>query len=189
MAAERTLDPRDAALAGLLASYRRERTEAWLTTHGTSMQPLIKPGSRVLIEFGARPAIGEVVVFSSSGGYVAHRVVGRYRDTARALLIVKGDAEPYPDRALEPAEILGVVRAVRWPAEDRPRVEGLGGRSGRVLAATSLWSGRAARIGRRLVARAPRQFRTAGLRSIASFARVPTRLVMAPITLFGAERR
>jgi hypothetical protein len=119
MAAERMLDPRDAALAGLLASYRRERAEAWLTTHGTSMVPLIKPGSRVLIEFGARPAIGEVVVFASSGGYVAHRVIGRHRETVDALLIVKGDAEPYPDRALEPAEILGVVRAVRWPAEDR----------------------------------------------------------------------
>lgn len=189
MTADRTLDLRDAARSGLLESYRRDRAEAWLTTRGRSMLPLIRPGSRVLIEFGASPAIGEVILFALGGAHVAHRVVGRHRAPASELLIVKGDAEPYPDRALEPAEILGVVRAVRWGDEAQSRLAGLDGRGGRLIASTSLWSGRAARIGRRVVTRGPRQFRLAGLRTIEIFARVPTRLVMAPITLFGAERR
>ena len=189
MTIDRTLDLRDAARAGLLESYRHDRVEAWLTTRGTSMLPLIRPGSSLLIEFGANPVIGEVILFALGGAHVAHRVVGRHRAPASELLIVKGDAEPYPDRAPQPAEILGVVRAVRWPNETQSRLAGLDGRSGRLIAGTSLWSGRAARIGRRLVARGPRRFRPAGVRIIEIFARVPTRLLMAPITLFGAERR
>lgn len=189
MTAEQTIDLRDAALAGLFASYRRDGAEAWFTTQGSSMLPLIRPGSRVLIEFGAKPALGEVVLFPSRDRYVAHRVIGRRREPGRELLIVKGDAETYPDRSLESTDVLGVVRAVKWSGEEQPRLAGLGGRSGRLLAATSSRSGRAARIGRRLVTRGPRRIRTAGLRLVATFARVPTRLVTAPMTRFGAERR
>jgi hypothetical protein len=186
---DRTLDLRDAARAGLLESYRHDRAKAWLTTRGTSMLPLIRPGSSLLIEFGANPAIGEVILFALGGTHLAHRVVGRHRPPTSDRFIVKGDAEPYPDRAPQPAEILGVVRAVRWPNEAQSRLAGLSGRSGHLIAGTSLWSGRAARIGRRLVARGPRRFRPAGVRTIEIFARVLTRLVMAPITLFGAEGR
>jgi hypothetical protein len=189
MAAEGLLDVRDLARTGLLESYRREGAEAWLTTDGGSMLPLIRPGSRVLVEFGARPVVGEVILFPMGGAYVAHRVVGRPRRSMSASLIVKGDAEPYPDRPIEPVEVLGVVRAVRWPQEAASRLAGLGGRSGRLIASTSLWSGRVARIGRRLATRGPRPIRGAGLRLIDNVARVPTRLAVAPLTRFGAEGR
>jgi hypothetical protein len=186
---DQAIDVRNAALAGLLESYRREGAEAWFTTQGVSMLPLIRPGSRLLVEFGARPAIGEVVLFSAYDRYLAHRVVGRRREAAGELLIVKGDAEAYPDRSLQPTEILGVVRAIRWPGHDLSRLTGLGGRSGRFIAAISLWSGRAARTGHRLITGSPCGMHRAGLRTVATIARVPTRLVTAPMNRFGAERR
>ena len=189
MAAEGVLELRDLARAGVLASYRREGAQAWLRTRGPSMLPLIRPGSQVLVEFGAKPAVGEVILFPIGGAFVAHRVVGRPHRPLSESLIVKGDAEPYPDRPVEPAEVLGVVRAVRWADDSESRLAGLGGRSGRVVATTSLWSGRLARIARRLAARGPGPLRDAGVRLIDTVSRVPTRLVTAPLTRFGAEGR
>lgn len=189
MTAEPAFDLRDLALAGLFESYRRDGSEAWLTTHGTSMLPLIRPGSRVLVEFGAVPEVGEVVLFTSRDRYVAHRVIARRGGPAATRLIVKGDAEAHPDRSLAARDVLGVVRAVRWPDEATSRLAGLGGRGGRLVAGVSLWSGRGARFGRRIAGWLPRSLQGAGQRSIATIARVPTRFVTAPMSRFGAERR
>lgn len=190
MVAEHEVDLREAARTGLLQSYRDQGATAWLTTHGTSMRPLIDPGCRVLIEFGARPVVGEIALFATRGGLVAHRVVGRRRSGTPRQLIVKGDSEAYPDRPLDPAEVLGVIRAVRRPGDRRARTAGFGGPRGRIIARASLWSGRGARVARRIVIRLPDGARTLALRAIPTFARVPTRLVTAPLTpRHGAERR
>ena len=55
------LDPRGAALAGLLQRYRLDGRTAWLEATGASMDPLIPAGSHLMVEFGAFPErLGEV---------------------------------------------------------------------------------------------------------------------------------
>ena len=91
-------DPKTIALIGLYRSYRQAGTRAWLETRGTSMRPLVGPGGRMLVEFGAQPKeVGEIVVFERRDEIVAHRIVGRRVFEGRDRFIVKGDAEAYFD--------------------------------------------------------------------------------------------
>jgi hypothetical protein len=86
---------------------------------GTSMCPTLPPGCR--IEIAAlidQPAIGDIVVFVSSGELVAHRLVRR----VGAEWITQGDGRLGPDRPIAAFQVLGtVVSAVNsegrscWP--------------------------------------------------------------------------
>ncbi len=185
-----TRDPKAIALIGLYRSYRQAGTRAWLETRGTSMRPLVGPGGLMLVEFGAQPTeVGEIVVFERYGGIVAHRIVGRRVLEGRDRFIVKGDAEAYFDPPIGRDDVLGVVRGVRrgdGPIQRR----GIGGRSSKVIARVSRWSGRGARVARRVAVHAPPAIRGFALRAIPPLARVPTRLISAPITQdTGAEGR
>lgn len=183
-------DPKTIALIGLYRSYRQAGTRAWLETRGTSMRPLVGPGGRMLVEFGAQPKeVGEIVVFERRDEIVAHRIVGRRVFEGRDRFIVKGDAEAYFDPPIGRDDVLGVVRGIRrgdGPIQRR----GVGGRSSKVIASVSRWSGRGARVARRLAAHSPTPIRGFALRAIPPLARVPTRLISAPITQqTGAEGR
>lgn len=185
-------DPKATALLGLYRSYRRSGTKAWLDTRGTSMTPLVGPGGRMLVEFGATPTrIGEIVVFERGDQIVAHRVVGRRQRDGREQLLVKGDAEPYFDPPIGHDDVLGVVRGLqRAGAEPLVRRGVGGGRSSRLIAGVSRWTGRGARVAHRFAIHTPDPFRGAALRAIPTLARVPTRLIVAPITQeHGAGRR
>jgi hypothetical protein len=184
-------DPRLTALLGLYRSYGRTGRRAWLETRGTSMTPLVGPGGRMLVEFGASPSrVGEVVLFERHDTIVAHRIVGRRQRDGREQLLVKGDAEAYFDPPIGRDDVLGVVRGLSR-GEDAPvHRRGLAGRSSRVIARVSRWSGRGARVARRLATRTPDPVRGVALRAIPSLARVPTRLIVAPLTKdHGAEGR
>jgi hypothetical protein len=147
------------------------------------MSPLIEAGSRVLVEFGATPdQVGQVVVFERDGDIVAHRIVGRRRRDGREQLLPKGDAEAYFDRPIGHDDVLGVVRAIEAPHDGSIRRRGIGGRWSRAIAGVSRWSGRGARIARRFAVHSPDPIRVAVLRAIPILARVPTRLMLAPIT-------
>ena len=176
-------DPRSTALLGLYLGYRDAGTETWLETRGTSMRPLVRPGGRMLVAFGASPArVGEVIVFERYDGIVAHRLVGRRRRDGAEQLIVKGDNEAYFDPPIGQDDVLGVVRGVRL-AETGPVLRrGLDGRTGRVIAGVSRSSGRGARLARRVAEHTPDPIRRTALRAIPTLARVPTRLMLAPIT-------
>lgn len=189
--AEATRDPQAIALIGLYRSYRDAGAEAWLETRGVSMRPLVGPGGRMLVEFGAMPTrVGEIVVFERHGGIVAHRLVGSRRRGGREQLIVKGDAEAYFDPPIGRDDVLGVVRGVRRDALGPVRRQGLDGRSARLIAGVSRWTGRGARLAHRGAVHSPEPIRRTALRAIPALARVPTRLIMAPITQnTGAERR
>jgi hypothetical protein len=184
-------DLRTTALLGLYRSYGRTGRRVWLDTRGTSMRPLVGPGGRMLVEFGARQTqVGEVVLFERQEAIVAHRVVGRRRRDGREQLIVKGDAEAYFDPPIAHDDILGVVRGIRGGPAGPVRRRGLGGRSSRVIAEVSRWTGRGARAARRVAVRSPGPIRRAALRAIPTLARVPTRLIVAPIINgIGAEGR
>ncbi len=189
--AEPTRDPRAIALVGLYRSYGQSGRQVWLETSGTSMHPLVRPGGRILVDFGARPSgIGEVVLFERRDVIVAHRIVGRRRRGGREQLIVKGDAEAYFDPPIGRDDVLGVVRGLRR-ADDGPiERRGLAGRRSRVIAGVSRWSGRGARIAHRVAVRSPSSIRGVALRAIPTLARVPTRLIVAPLIREpGAEGR
>jgi hypothetical protein len=189
--AELTRDPRTIALVGMYRSYGAAGTQAWVAASGVSMRPLIAPGGRLLVEFGAtQPRVGDVVLFERGDDLVAHRIVGSRRRDSREQLLVKGDAEAYFDRPIGHEDVLGVVRGVSAGPEGSTSRRGLNGRSSRVIAGVSRWTGRSARVVRRLAVHAPDPIRTASLRAIPVLARVPTRLIVAPMTqLGGAERR
>jgi len=189
--AEPTLDPRSIALLGLYRSYRRDGTEAWLDTRGTSMRPLVGPGSAMLVAFGRQPTgLGEIVVFEQGDGIVAHRIVGQRVEDGRQRFIVKGDAEAYFDRPIGHDDILGVVRGIRRESGGPIQHRGVDGRSSRAIARVSRWCGRGARIAQRVAIRTPSPIRGVALGAISTLARVPTRLISAPITQqHGAEGR
>ncbi len=184
-------DARAIALLGLYQGYRDDGTEAWLETRGTSMRPLVGPGGRMLVAFGAKPTrVGQVIVFERYDGIVAHRLVGSRRHDGREQLIVKGDNEAYFDPPIGRDDVLGVVRAIRRGEAGLLSRRGLDGRTARLIAIVSRTTGRGARIARRLAGYSPDPIRRTALRAIPTLARVPTRLISAPITQEnGAGRR
>jgi hypothetical protein len=136
-----TMDPRDLARLAMLETWRRDGAEAWIEATGGSMLPLIHPGDRLLVGFGAHPAVqGDVILFRHGGLIVAHRVVGvRSRDGVRRV-IAKGDKEPFATEDVAPSDLLGIVRAIdRGTGSLSGRA--LGGRSGRLTARLSRLGG------------------------------------------------
>ena len=111
-----TMDPRDLARLAMLETWRRDGAEAWIEATGGSMLPLIHPGDRLLVGFGAHPAVqGDVILFRHGGLVVAHRVVGvRSRDGVRRI-DRQGRQRAVRDRGRRP------VRPPRHRPGDRPR--------------------------------------------------------------------
>jgi hypothetical protein len=162
--------------------YRRQGDSVWVQAQGGSMRPWIEPGSWMLVEFGAIPAgVGELVLFPQGERIVAHRVVARRNRPGGALLLTKGDAEPYCDAPLVPAEILGVVRALRHRPNVRATRAGCRGFSARAVARLSWWSSRGAALVRRTAALFPDPLRRVVARAIPPFARVAALVLFAPL--------
>jgi peptidase S24-like protein len=162
--------------------YRRQGDSMWVQAQGGSMRPLIEPGSWMLVEFGAAAAeVGQIVLFPQGERIVAHRVVAQRTRLGTPLLLTKGDAEPYCDPPLVPAEVLGVVRALRRP--DAPATcAGCRGFSARVVARMSWWGSRGAALARRMAALLPDPLRRIVARAIPPFARVAAWVLFAPLS-------
>lgn len=102
-----------ALLFALEMKLRRDR-HAELVCFGTSMMPLVWPGTLVRLEPAAPEALrpGDLVLYGRRGQVVLHRVVGRQG----ASLLVRGDALEVVDR-VPTAAILGRARGAvlfRW---------------------------------------------------------------------------
>jgi peptidase S24-like protein len=131
------MDPRDLARTALLETWRRDGAEAWIEATGGSMLPLIRPGDRLLVGFGAQGARrGDVILFRHRDLVVAHRVVG----VRGGRLLAKGDGEPFATEDVEPAALLGIVRVIERGSGRQTR-RGLGGRSGALTARMSRFAG------------------------------------------------
>ena len=119
---------REQARRALFEHYRAQGTSARIEAVGTSMRPSIDDGDWLLVDFGARDVrTGTIVLFPLGERMVVHRVIGRARrGRGPRALRTKGDARLDPDPPLAPADVLGVVRAVRPGADpaahDRPFV-------------------------------------------------------------------
>ena len=131
------MQPRDLARIAMLETWRRDRTEAWIEATGGSMLPLIRPGDRLSVAFGAQdPRPGDVIVFRHGDLIVAHRVVGRRLRDGMPVLIAKGDNEPFATEDVAPSDLLGVVRTVDGGSRG-PSARGFGGLGGIVTARVS----------------------------------------------------
>lgn len=169
------------ARRGLLEDYRTSGTTTWVTATGTSMEPLIPAGSRLLVEFGRRPyRVGAVILFRRDDRVLAHRLVARRSTASGPVLLAKGDNEPFFDPALAEENVLGIVREVVRP-DGRTTTLALARRRGALLARVSHWSGRAAGVGARAIRRSPlpTPMRHAALGMLLVLSRVPTRVTTA----------
>lgn len=187
-------DQRAVARAGLFEAYRAERTTAWIEATGSSMEPLIHPGDRLLVAFGkGAEHTGQVILCAADGAFVAHRLVAHRLvadrpDAPSVRLIAKGDAEAFPDGAIAPTDVYGVVRAVRHH-DGHVVTVGLDDTPGAVVAVVSWWGGSAARLGRQLALHAPSSAGGPLLSTLLILSRVPTRVITALMPWLVQETR
>ena len=187
-------DPRVVARTGLFQGYRTDRIAAWIEVTGSSMEPIIHPGDRLLVAFGERPErTGQVILCAVDGAFVAHRLVSyRLIPTGSGVpsirLIAKGDAEAYPDRSIAPDDVYGVVHAVRR-ADRRIVTVGLDDTTGAIVALASWWGGSAAWLGRRVLRHAPPRTAPWLLSTLLVLSRVPTRVITALMPWLVQETR
>lgn len=190
-----TIEGRSLARATLFEAYRRDRVTTWIEATGPSMEPLIHPGDRLLVAFGARPErTGQVILCAVDGRFVAHRLVAHRLLTDPAgdplvRLIAKGDAEALPDRAIAPESVVGIVQAIRRGEDGRRISYGLDDTPSAVVAVVSWWGGRAARRSRRVARHAPPRFGPALLFALLTLSRVPTRVITALMPWLAQETR
>jgi hypothetical protein len=176
------LDPRTVARLGLLYRYRADGALRWLEATGISMQPILPPGSRLLVDFGRKDVqVGEIALFERRDMVVAHRIVATRGHGAGLALIPKGDGERYPDAAIRPDDVLGVVRQVQRPDGHDVRAA-LGGSRGALVAHVSWWSSRADRVANRMATRAPSPVRPVMVASARSLSRIPIRVITASMS-------
>lgn len=82
--------------------------------HGTSMDPLIRDGDELLVDFSPRHIVrGDVVVFSRDGTLYAHRVLSISRYADHTHFLVKGDNRYRCDPVIAQSELIGQVRLIR----------------------------------------------------------------------------
>ena len=66
--------------------YRRRRISTWIGPRGTSMRPLIGPGTWMQVEFGAAEiSVGDMILFPLGDILVAHRVVAQKNRLGRRV--------------------------------------------------------------------------------------------------------
>jgi len=161
--------------------YRRQGACVWIKPRGTSMRPLIGAKTKLLVEFGAAGAIGDIVVFPLGDILVAHRLVARRQRQGIEVLHTKGDAEPYFDPPIQPGDLLGVVRTLRRSAARPATSLGCTGWAARWIARISYMAGRSAWIARRAMAVLPNPLRRIALGAIPLLSRVTAHILFTPL--------
>ena len=81
---------------------------------GKSMVPTIWPGDSLVVEpaTGNDVSAGDIVLFSNSCRFVAHRLVEKENSTNPGELLTRGDAMPTADAPIRQSELLGRVSLV-----------------------------------------------------------------------------
>ncbi len=172
---------RQQARRAAFEDYRRQGASVWIEPRGTSMRPLIGAQTKLLVEFGAASEIGDIIVFPLGNILVAHRLVARRQRQGVAVLLAKGDAEPYFDPPVQPGELLGVVRALRRSGAVAATGLGCRGWTARLIARISYAAGRSAWIVRRATALFPGPLRRIALGAISLLTRVAAHILFTPL--------
>jgi hypothetical protein len=97
-----------ARLLELARGVVQQGGEMWIVVTGQSMQPMIRPGDRVLL--GPTDVIrpGAVVLASMNGRPVLHRIVRMTGDR----IVLRGDARHADDKPITTSDVIGSVRVV-----------------------------------------------------------------------------
>lgn len=111
------------ALAADIVDLVARRTgRARLMITGTSMNPNLRAGMVVEIEsLVALPRIGDILVFQSTSGLIAHRYIRKLRrgtgNPDDDLFVTAGDAWPERSETIAPNLVIGRVRSIWANAE------------------------------------------------------------------------
>jgi len=115
-----------------------ERGVVRLRDDARSMEPTLRPGQTVAVEFAPRSLrVGDLLLFRQADYLVVHRLLGRSAfPDGRAGLRTRGDARPGLDPRLAPADVVGRVVAAQRP--DGAWIGFTGGRA-RAWARAAAW--------------------------------------------------
>lgn len=80
-----------------------------IPVRGHSMRPTLLDGSTVVVDLGATPRSGDVVLFMNGDIAILHRLLAIRGGRA----LTQGDGAPRPDPAFDAKWILGVARMPR----------------------------------------------------------------------------
>lgn len=109
------LNPGDAAFVDVVSDVLRRGHSVRFRANGASMRPNIREGEVITVA-PVQPAQirrGDVVLYRSSRGVIAHRVVRiTRRPDGSVALLPRGDASRTCDEPVEEAAVLGRVVAV-----------------------------------------------------------------------------
>jgi signal peptidase I len=108
-----------------------------LRVRGQSMAPLIRDGDviRVIPVSVDQVAVGDVILFRTGTGLLAHRVIERDQDPTGVRLITRGDGHWFADAPLDNAEnLIGRVERVQRGRQIVRLDRGLAGSLGRLVA-------------------------------------------------------
>ena len=109
------LDPNDAAFIEVVTDLLSRGHSVRFRAKGSSMHPTIREGEAITVA-PARPAgirRGDVILYRSARGVIAHRVAGVERGPGGALVFIpRGDASQSRDDPVEEGAILGRVVTV-----------------------------------------------------------------------------
>ncbi|MBI5620155.1 S24/S26 family peptidase [Candidatus Gottesmanbacteria bacterium] len=85
-----------------------------VVTSGSSMTPLIEPGSELIIDWHPKAfALGDVVVFINQyHRFVAHRIVAVDSAQRRKRYLIKGDNTRHDDGWFDERQLVGKVSTI-----------------------------------------------------------------------------
>jgi len=111
-----------------------------LETAGLSMGGTIRNGERIVVRRVVSGELhpGDIVICRKASGFVAHRIIRKWRRDGRLQVQTKGDGHLSPDPPVPADEVAGRVVAVRRGN----RLLDLDSRAGRMAARLQLWYGR-----------------------------------------------
>ena len=87
--------------------WKKERRELTARFSGTSMQPVIPPGTEVRVRCGAEVREGDVAVCQEGNRILVHRVIAVSRGSG--WILTRGDATAVPDLPVRTSSVLGRV--------------------------------------------------------------------------------
>ncbi|MCJ7442334.1 MAG: signal peptidase I [Thermoanaerobaculaceae bacterium] len=109
------LDPNDAAFIEVVTDLLSRGHSVRFRAKGSSMHPTIREGEAITVA-PARPAAirrGDVILYRSARGVIAHRVAGVERGPDGAPVFVpRGDASATCDEPVSESAVLGAVVSV-----------------------------------------------------------------------------
>jgi signal peptidase I len=100
----------------LLKSALKKGKRVESEVSGQSMQPLIQPGKKILVEFSKPEQLseGDLIVFENPASQqVVHRIIKVGKKQGEKCFITKGDANAYTDLPIKANQIVGKVITIK----------------------------------------------------------------------------